>query len=138
MQATSTGPEAIVPTAIPSAPGERFGYSYGVRSGSTVYISGMVAFNSAGEIVGEGDVSAQAAQVFENLRAVIEEAGGSLDDLVSTTTYMVESGHSLEINEVRLRYLTAPVKPTSTLLTVAALARPEFLVEISAVAELRS
>lgn len=125
---------AVMPAAIPPGPAERFAYSYGVHAGEVLHISGMVAFDSSGAIVGAGDIEAQATQVFENLKAVVETAGGSLDDLVATTTYMTDPAFSLPINDVRRRYITGPVKPTSTLLVVAALARPELLVEVSAVA----
>ena len=128
--------QRIEPPELPAGPAARFAYSYGVRAGSTVWISGQVAFNARGEIVGVDDVEAQATQVFENLKAVVEAAGGSLDDLVSTRTYMVDRAHSLAVNAVRERYLTGAVKPTSTLLVVAGLARPELLVEIEAVAVL--
>lgn len=128
--------EAIAPEALPAGPRERFAYSYGVRAGRVLWISGQVALDAEGAIVGVGDVEAQAAQAFDNLRAVVEAAGGTLDDVVATTTYMVDRAHSQTINEVRQRYLTGAVKPTSTLLVVAGLARPEFLVEIDAVAVL--
>jgi 2-iminobutanoate/2-iminopropanoate deaminase len=128
--------QAVMPKTIPSGPAERFAYSYGVKAGNTLYVSGLVAFNSVGEMVGVGDVSAQAEQIFTNLDAVLKAAGGSLDDLVSTTTYMVNTGDSLAINEVRCRYINGSVKPTSTLIGVAALARPEFMLEIAAIAVL--
>lgn len=127
---------AVMPDSIPAGPAERFAYSYGVKAGNTLYVSGQVSFNADGEIVGPDDVSAQAEQIFTNLRAVLEAAGGSLDDLVSTTTYMVSIDDSLAINEVRCRYITGSIKPTSTLIGVAALARPEFKLEIAAVAVL--
>jgi 2-iminobutanoate/2-iminopropanoate deaminase len=131
---SSTQRSAIMPPSIPSGPAERFAYSYGVKVGNTLHISGLVAFNQAGEIVGAGDAAAQAEQIFTNMRVVLEEAGGSMDDLVSTTTYMVSTDDSLAINEVRNRHITGELKPTSTLIGVAALARPDFLVEIEAVA----
>jgi enamine deaminase RidA (YjgF/YER057c/UK114 family) len=137
MESSVTAIEAVAPAALPAGPAERFAYSYGVRMGNTLHISGMVSFNAEGEIVGVDDVTQQATQVFENLKAIAEAAGGSLDDLVSTTTYMTDPGFSLAINDVRCRYITGPVKPTSTLITVAALARPEFLLEISAIARLK-
>lgn len=127
---------AIMPAALPSEPAQRTVYSYGVLRGSTLHVSGMVAFDAEATIVGLGDVEAQVEQVMQNLRAVVEEAGGSLADVVSTTTYLVDVSHAPVVSAARARHFTAPVKPTHTVVGVAALARPQFLVEISAVAEL--
>ncbi|MBP2330420.1 enamine deaminase RidA (YjgF/YER057c/UK114 family) [Kibdelosporangium banguiense] len=120
---------------LPRAAAERFHYSIGVQAGSTLWISGQVALRD-GAIIGENDVEAQTVQVFDNIREVLAAAGAGFDALVSTTTYMTARAFSAPINDVRGRYLTGPVNPTSTLLVVAGLARPEFLVEISAVAVL--
>ena len=104
-------------------------------AGNTLWISGQVALRGA-EIIGQNDIEAQAVQVFENLKEVLGAAGAGFDSVVSTTTFMTDRAYSLPVNEVRRRYLTGPVLPTSTLLVVAGLARPDFLVEISAVAVL--
>jgi len=125
---------AINPESLPSGPRERFCYSFAVRTGNVVWISGQVSMSPEGELVGVDDPIKQTEQVFDNLKTVLKEAGGTLDDIVSTTTYMVDRAHMLDINDVRARYITGPCPPTSTLLIVAGLARPEFLVEISAVA----
>jgi len=125
----------ITADSLPTAAAEKFKYSFGVRVGDLVWISGQVALND-GQIVGIGDVRAQAEQVFTNLKTVLEADGGSLDNLIETTTYMTDRAYSSDINDVRSRFLTGAVPPTSTLLVVAGLARPEFLVEISAVAHI--
>src|SRR5690242_9176673 len=101
----------------------------------TLHMSGMVAFGSDGSYVGIGDVHAQAVQVFENLAAVVEAAGGTLDDVVSTTTYLAAAEHATTVGSVRKRYFTAPVPPTSTVV-VAPMARSQFLVEIAAIAHI--
>jgi 2-iminobutanoate/2-iminopropanoate deaminase len=124
---------AVLPEGLSAEIADRFCYSYGVRSDSHLWISGQVALRN-GQLVGEGDIALQARTVFENLQLIVTAAGGSLDDLVETTTYMTDRGHSAAINAVRAEFLRGPVKPTSTLLVVAGLARPEFLVEVSAVA----
>lgn len=122
---------------LPRAAAEKFNYSIGVQAGNTLWISGQVALKD-GALVGENDIEAQTIQVFENLQTVLAAAGAGWDAVVDTTTYMTDRAYSLPINDVRGRYLTGPVKPTSTLLVVAGLARPEFLVEISAIAVLDS
>jgi reactive intermediate/imine deaminase len=128
------GAGAIIPTGLPPGPAERTVYSYGVRAGNTLYISGMLAFGPDGGIVGEGDIVAQTAQVFENMKMVVETAGGTMENIVATTTYLTDVSGAPAVNEARARYFGGAVKPTHTVVGVAALARPEFLVEISAVA----
>jgi 2-iminobutanoate/2-iminopropanoate deaminase len=121
----------ITADSLPAAAAEKFRYSFGVRVGDLVWISGQVALKD-GRIVGINDVRVQAEQVFSNLKTVLEAAGGSLGDLIETTTYMTDRSYSSDINDVRSRFLTGAILPTSTLLV----ARPEFLVEISAVAHI--
>ncbi|QBJ95578.1 RidA family protein [Rhodococcus sp. ABRD24] len=128
---------AITAENLPNAAAEKFRYSFGVQSGSTLRISGQVALKE-GAVVGVDDIAVQAHQVFENLKAVVEAAGGSMHDLVETTTYVTDRNHLGAVNDARVEYIDGPVPPTSTLIVVAGLARPEFLVEISAVAELGS
>lgn len=127
---------AVMPSQLPAGPAERTVYSYGVRAGDTLHISGMVAFDAEATIVGEGDVEKQTEQVFQNMRAVVEEAGGTMNDIVSTTTYLVDVADAPVVNAARARHFTGEVLPTHTVVGVAALARPQFLVEISAVAYL--
>ncbi|AGF72015.1 RidA family protein [Corynebacterium halotolerans] len=128
--------KAVMPEQLPTEPARRTVYSYGVRAGDSLHISGMVAFDAEARIVGEGDVAAQAEQVFRNLRAVVEEAGGGMADIVSTTTYLTDVTDAPVVNEARARHFTGAVLPTHTVVGVAALARPQFLVEVSAVAYL--
>lgn len=127
---------SVMPSQLPPGPAERTVYSYGVRAGDTLHISGMVAFDAEATIVGEGDVEKQTEQVFQNMRAVVEEAGGTMNDIVSTTTYLVDVADAPVVNAARARHFTGEVLPTHTVVGVAALARPQFLVEISAVAYL--
>ena len=128
--------QAISPPELASAPAARFLYSHGIRRGAQLWISGQVSMDSAGAVIAEGDITGQAEQVFQNLLAVLRAAGGEFSDMVSTTTYVTDRSLLLPVNEVRGRYLQTDPSPTSTLLVVAGLARPEFLVEISAVAVL--
>ena len=125
-----------MPAALPAEPAARTVYSYGVRAGDDLRISGLVSFASDGTLVGEGDIDVQVEQVFTNMRAVVEEAGGSMDDIVSTTTYLTDVTQAPSISAARARHFTGDVLPTHTVIGVAALARPQFLVEISAIAHL--
>lgn len=114
------------------------GYSHAVEvtGGRTVYVSGQVAMDANGAVVGQNDFRAQVKQVFENLKTVLAASGATLDDVVKFTYYVV--GHDAEklrtIREVRDGYLKPTNRPASTLVGVQALFRPEFLVEVDAVA----
>lgn len=126
--------EAVMPPELPEWPAVNNSYSYGVRAGDTLHVSGMVSFGPDGSIVGEGDVEAQLEQALTNLRHVVEAAGGTMADVVSTTTYLVDTGDAAKASAARARHFTGAVKPTHTVIGVAALARPAFLVEIAAIA----
>lgn len=126
----------IMPAVLPAAVADNNAYSYGVLDGETLHISGMVAFDADGGYVGLADIDAQAERVFTNLRAVVEEAGGTLDDVVSTTTYLAAAEFASAVGAVRSRYFTGPIPPTSTVV-IAPMAREQFLVEVAAVATLR-
>ena len=106
--------------------------------GRTVYIAGQIALDSMGLVVGAGDFTAQAEQVFRNLQLALESVGGSMADLVKTTTFVTDIKNVAALREVRTRYLARSQPPASTLVAVSSLARPEFLIEIEGVAVLRS
>ena len=103
----------------------------------TVYIAGQVAFDSAGKVVGEGDFAAQAEKVFQNLEHALKSVGGSIADLVKTTTFVTDIKYLPVLREVRARHL-ATDPPANTLVAVSSLARPELLIEIEGVALLGS
>lgn len=128
--------EAIAPESLPPEVAARNTYSYGVRAGDSLYIAGMVSLGPDGSILGEGDVEIQIEQAFSNMHHVVEAAGGSMDDIVQTTTYLVDPADAPIVSATRARWFTGPVKPTHTVVGVAALGRPAFLVEIEATAYL--
>jgi enamine deaminase RidA (YjgF/YER057c/UK114 family) len=115
------------------------GYTHVVVApdGRTVYVAGQVALDSAGQLVGSGDFRAQAEQVVRNLDRALSSVGGSLQDLVKTTTFITDLKHLPTLREVRSKHFDAAQPPASTLLVVSSLARREFLIEIEAVAVLR-
>jgi len=112
-------------------------YSQGILTsgGRLLFIAGQTASDKDGNVVGEGDIEAQAHQVFKNLIAVLQEVGGSLDDLVMTTTYITDRKYREGYNRVRGEYYKKS-RPTSTLVIVKGLARKEYLIEIAGVAVL--
>ena len=115
------------------------GYTHVVVApdGRTVYIAGQVAFDSTGQLVGPGNFRAQAERVYQNLRRALQSVGGSLDDLVKTTTFITDASHIPLLRELRAKYLDGSRPPANTLVVVSSLARPELLIEIEGVGVLR-
>ena len=87
--------------STPHAPAAIGTYSQAVRVGSTVYISGQVALDAEGNTVGKGDFRAQAVQTFENLKIVVEAAGGNLRDVVKLTNFLVRAEDYPTFREIR-------------------------------------
>lgn len=113
------------------------GYSYAVKkSGTPVFISGQVALDGEGKLVGEGDAAAQTEQVFKNLRSVVEACGGTMDDIVKITVFVTDPAYRPAIAAARQKHFREGQFPASTYLVVSALAVPQLLVEIEAVAML--
>lgn len=114
------------------------GYSHVVtaRGGTTVYISGQVAFDGTGTLVGEGDHRQQAEQVFANLQTALAAAGASFEHVVKLTYYVVSLSPEVTkmLRELRTGYLNQAHPPASTLVAVAALVDPRLLLEVEAIA----
>ena len=104
------------------------------RGDTVVYISGQTARDEKSNIVGTGDVKKQAEKVFENLRVAVEAAGGSMGDVAKITTYIVDlkPDDRLWIGAMVKKYFPKP--PAHTLVGISALAVPELLIEVEAVA----
>lgn len=111
-------------------------YNHVVKVGNTVYISGQVSRGLDGRTAHVGDVEAQVRQVWSNLEKAVQAAGGSLKDIVKTTTYVVGSENLARVRSARLALLPPEGRPTSTTLVVAGLADPDLLVEVEAIAVL--
>ncbi|MDQ3236354.1 MAG: RidA family protein [Actinomycetota bacterium] len=101
--------------------------------GRTVYVSGMVSMDAEGNVIGEGDIGLQTETVLENVKATLEEVGGTLRDIVKVTVFIRDMGDYDAIHEVRRRYFEEPY-PASSMVEVSALIDPRLLVEIEAVA----
>src|ERR687897_2685170 len=112
-------------------------YSQGIlaEGGKVLFIAGQTASDANGNVIGKGDIKAQTRQVFDNIKAVLESAGGSLDNLVMTTTYITDRKYREGYNEVR-RGLYKKNPPTSTLLIVSGLANENYMIEIAGIAVL--
>lgn len=104
-----------------NAPAAIGAYSQAVHAGNTVYMSGQIPLNPATmTVVGDGDFRAEAHQVFKNLKAVAQAAGGSLDDIVKVNAYLTDLGNFAIFNEVMAEYFTQPY-PARAAVGVAAL-----------------
>jgi enamine deaminase RidA (YjgF/YER057c/UK114 family) len=101
--------------------------------GRFVFISGMTARNADGGITGVGDVSAQTHQVCQNLQAAVEAAGGTLDDIARVDVYVRDIGDFDAIHAVRREYFKNGA-PASTMVEVSGFVKPEYLIEINAIA----
>src|SRR2546421_3322037 len=108
-------------------------YTDAVRGGDTLWVSGMIATDAAGSLVGEGDVVAQAEQVFKNIEVVLDAAGATFADVVKVVVYVRNMDDRAAINPVRQKYF-GESRPASTLVEVSRLALPGALLEIDAVA----
>lgn len=123
--------QPIIPpnSAPPLAP-----YSPGVRAGNMVYVSGVLPLDAQGRVVGPGDVKAQSRHVIETIKAVVEAAGGSLDDVAYNAIFLKDLSDYAAMNKVYAEYFgkTSPARYCIR----ADLVKPECLVEISSIAHL--
>jgi enamine deaminase RidA (YjgF/YER057c/UK114 family) len=105
----------------------------GVRVGNIIYTSGLVAYDREGRLIGPGDAKAQTRQIFSNLSELLAEAHASLEDIIKITTFLTDLDYYSDFAAVRAE--TFPnTRPVGTTVGTSALAAPEFLVEIEAIA----
>ena len=109
-------------------------YSPGARAGNIVYVSGTLAIDKDGKIVGVGDAKAQTRFILESIRSVVEAAGGSLRDVAFNQIFLKDLKDYAAMNEVYREFF--PAQPPARYCIRADLVKPEFLVEIVAVAHL--
>ena len=126
-----TAHQPIYSNEAPNAIGP---YSQAVRVGDTVYLSGQIPLDPQTMELVEGDIGARARRVFDNLAAVMQEAGGSLSDIVKLTIYLVDLEQFGQVNEVMAEYFDAPF-PSRATVAVAALPKGA-PIEVEAVAHL--
>ncbi|MCX4437989.1 MULTISPECIES: RidA family protein [Streptomyces] len=119
-------PDGVAPAAA---------YSHVVLgTGRFVAVSGQLALDEDGKLVGAGDPAAQARQVFENLRRCLAAAGATFDDVVKLTFFVTDMAHMPAVRAARDAHIPADRLPAASAVQVAALVRPEFLMEIEAYA----
>jgi 2-iminobutanoate/2-iminopropanoate deaminase len=113
-------------------------YAQGIKTtgGTIVWISGQVSQDKNGKMVHKGDFAGQARQALSNLKAMVEAAGGTINDIIKVNTYLTDLRYREELARVRAEFFPEGRLPASTLIGVAGLADPDMLVEIEAIAVL--
>ena len=108
-------------------------YTDAVIADGWIYVSGLLALNKEGELVGGANVVAQAERVMENLQAVLKQAGAGFDDVVKVNVYLINIADRAAVNDVRRRFF-GESRPASTLVEVTNFVVPGALLEMDAVA----
>lgn len=124
----------INPPTLATPPG--YTHVVEVTHGRMVYISGQVALDQAGNIIGVGDFRAQAQQVFGNLKAALAAVGADFTHVVKLNIYLLDMANLLVLREVRDQYVNTQQPPASTAVEVRRLAQDAFLLEVEAIASL--
>lgn len=114
--------------------GRAFNHGIIAPEGRTLHMTGQVAWDEKGVLVGEGDCEAQIRKCFDNVEAILDAAGGRLEDIVSLTIYFLNRADLPVIQKVRAERLSADTAPASILIQTPGLVVPELLVELVPVA----
>lgn len=132
---SAQGGRSVITRMNPPGISTPTGYSHVVsaKGGRTIWIAGQVANDAKGQLVGKGDVAAQAAQVFANLDTALKAAGATFDDVVKVNYYLLDASQVQVVRDIRSKYFTKGL-PASTLVQVGRLANPDFLIEIEVTA----
>ena len=120
------------PIKTPRAPAAIGPYSQGVKAGGFIFVSGQIPLDpTSGEVV-EGDVAHQADRVMRNIRAILDDSGSTMEDIVKTTIYLADMNDFAAVNEVYSRYFSSEA-PARATIQVARLPK-DVIVEIEATA----
>jgi len=124
--------EVIQSKAIPSF--ESIGIGHAVKYGELLFLSGQIPIDSKGEIIGLDDATQQTARVYEIIESILEELGGTLDNIVKLTTFYTNPDDFQKIAQVRKQLFNRGYVAASSAVCVQALPHPDALVEVEAVA----
>jgi reactive intermediate/imine deaminase len=124
--------QILRPKNLSFQPRPTYPYSPGAKGGHYLFTAGQVGWNDKGELVGIGDVRAQTRQVLKNIESILAEGGATFDDVVKCNVYLADIRHFQVMNEEFARAF--PANPPARTTVQAALAEPEMLVEIEAIA----
>lgn len=133
------GSAAVLERSNPAGvfdPGQRFSHVVRVRGGDLLFLSGQVAFNEQGQLVGESDLRIQTEQTFRNIASLLDSHGIDFSNVIKLTIYIVnyQDEDRLLLHEIQSRFVDPNQIPASTLLGVQSLARPGILIEVDVVA----
>ena len=126
----------IDPPGLPKVPG--YTHVVVVPPGNTIYLSGQVAVDKDGKLVGKGDFAAQAEQIFANIDTALKAAHATFDDVVKITFYVTDASKVPALRTVRDKYVDKAHPPANTLVEVRRLVRDDFLLEVDVVAVARN
>jgi reactive intermediate/imine deaminase len=132
-------PRAHIKRTNPPTLSKPTGYTHVVETVGavkTIYISGQIAYDANGNVVGAGDMKAQAEQVFKNLETALKSAGATFADVVKMNSYITDMSKVQAVRDVRARYFV-DTAPASTFVEVKGLVRPELMLEIEVIAAVR-
>lgn len=121
------------PSGWPQA-GRAFNHGVVQPEGKTLHITGQVAWDQDGRLVGAGDVEAQMRKSFDNTIDILETVGGRLEDIVSMTIFFLDRDHLPVIQSVRAEYFSSEAAPASIIIQTPGLVVPELLVELVPIA----
>lgn len=110
-------------------------YSPGMKAGEALYVSGTLALDQQGNLVGENDATAQTRQVLESIKSVVEAAGGTMADITFNMIFLKDFADYSKMNAVYAEYF--PKNPPARYCIRADLVKPEFLVEIASIAHIQ-
>ena len=122
------------PSGIWAPNGRAFSQGVIQGAGEVVHVTGQVAWDEHGEVIGAGDIEAQMEKSIDNVRRILAAVGGRLDDIVSMTIYFLRREDLSTIQQVRSRHFSPGSAPASVLIQVPGLVLPEFLVELVPIA----
>ena len=111
-------------------------YTQGIRvtgAQSILFLSGQIAYDKDGGVLCPGDFKAQAREVFKALKSLVESAGGTMDNIVKLNTYLIDIRDRADLAPIRQEFFSKK-PPASTLVEVSALAHPDWLIEVEAIA----
>jgi len=129
---------SLVKMINPSSLSAPKGYSHiaeiNLGNCTMLIISGQVALDEKGELVGRGDMAKQAEQVFRNIKNCVASAGGTMDNIVKLNYFTLDVSQVQKLRDVRDKFINTARPPASTLMQVSKLFREDILVEIEATA----
>lgn len=132
MQKQNDRVKYINPETMPATNG--YTHVVEVRNARTIYVSGQVALNKEGQVVGAGDLAVQTKQVFENIKSALEAAEVGFHDVVKLTFFMTDISQMPVVREIRDQYINTTNPPASSAVEVRKLIRDDLLIEIEAIA----